>query len=461
MILFLMLTALAQSTHVPAPNQAKVVTIESEWSACIADAKKLSPKVAKYTRYHTFAFTRPRDREAWKLMHIFQLWSISREAEPPRPRRISDTLYAIYLPDYGIDPLVYGKLTFTDPYFHVRLTDNGVKPDGNTPSPAPWVGSVENQTLLRTLVDSQAPLLRADWFVVEVSIQDGRNGTGYYDFIGVKNLAEFQRAVGADPKLADEAKKRWRAVVKKSGISKFPREIERFGALDGGYWFTLDVLDKGTDKKNPIRNPFTFVHDVEEHYGKGPAGLPWYFLSNNKGERQDSAPDKIGTDTTRKGNRRIIDIGASCIRCHEEILRPIDNWVKETLKIPATGEFDEEKAIEIRRLFFRDLQGKLDRDRQDYVERLKECNGLTPKKNAENYGRLWDSYVEDQLTLNDCAREVGTNPNRLATTLAAVQAQGKLDPVLLDLISNPPSGVLREHWEEVFPIVQIYLGNKP
>lgn len=438
----------------------------TEWAAALEDARKLPPEIAKGTRYLSLYAVPSMDRAAWRAVLTFHLWSLSREAEPPQPRRVGATLLAIYLPDYGWPGELYGRLTFRDPYFHVRLTADGRKAIDDVPSPAPWVGRPADQDELRKLCVSQAPLLRADWFFVETSIQDGRGkvgeSTGYYDWIGVKDRDTFFKAVGADPKKADELKRRWRAIVKESGISQLPRQIERFDAIGGGLWFTMDFTKDGKGGQNALRNlGGDLKHDAEEHYAIGPAGLPWVMLCNDKGELQNFAPPEIGSDTTRPGNRKTIDCAASCIRCHKEILRPIDNWVSEALKVPATAEVDYAKAVEVRRLYFRDLQGKLKRDREAFAERLHECNGYTPAKNAETYARCWDWYFEGRLTLEQAARECGVSPKRLATVLIAVQAQKKLDPVLIDLVREPPGTVRREGWEEVFPIVQTYLGGPP
>lgn len=432
-----------------------------EWAAALADARRLPPEVARDTRYQTLYGVPEDDRPAWRWILTFHLWSTSREGEPGRPRRVTDTLYAIRLSEFGWPADLYGRLTFRDPYFHVLLTEDGKRPKGDVPSPAPWLGSAAAQDELRALTHSQVPLLRADWFFVETSIQDGRGtpgqGTGYYDWIGVTDRASFQRAVGHDPKLAAERHRQWRAIVKDSGVAHFPRQVERDDALGGGYWFTLDVLDDGKGDRNGLRKlGGDFRHQAEEHYAIGPAGLPWTFLCDAEGNAQASAPDKIGTDDTRPGRRRIIDVNASCVRCHKEILRPLDNWFSE-LTASASAEVPYEKAQELRRLYVRDLQAKLKQDRQAFVDRLKECNGLTPKANAELYARLWDWYAEGRLSLADCAREAGVTPRRLGEVLLAVQRQKKLDPVLADLVRSKPLKIRREHWEEVFPIVQTYL----
>lgn len=444
-------------------GQGPLPSPASEWSAALADARTLPPHVAQFTRYQTIAFTRHGDREAWRSLLTFHLWSISKEAEPPQLRFVSSSLFAIYLPDFGIPPTTYGRLTFREPYFHALLTSDGKRPLSDVPSPAPWIGPASAQDELRKLTHSEVPLVRADWFFVETSIQEGRGepgkGTGYLDFIGVTDRNSFFKACGVDPKLADEAKRRIRAIVKRSGVAHFPRQVERMDALGGGAWFTLDVLDEGKGNRNAMSQlGKDFHHQAERHYAIGPAGMPWVFLCDETGKSQNSAPDRLGVDTTRTGARKIIDVGASCFRCHKEILRPIDSWVSEALKAPTAANVDYDRAIDERRLYFRDMQSKLKRDREAFADRLKECNGLTPAANAEAYIRLWDWYAEGELTLIDCARELGCTPKHFESALKAVKAKGALHPNFTDLL-NKDGTILRHQWEESYGLAQTYIGG--
>ena len=219
-----------------------------EIEAALADAEKLDPYAAKYTRYFTFANSttqNPEEIAEAKAVLTFHLWGISHEADPPKLRDVNNHLVAIRLDECGIDPFVYGRLLFRDPYHHVPLTEDGKKESAR--AAAFWLGDPGSVSKLIKLTNSQVPILRWDWFLAETSIQEGRGvagtGTGLYDFYGITSRADFQKKVGADPKLAEGLKRRWRAVVKESGVAHFPRQVERFDALGGGYWFTLDVLD--------------------------------------------------------------------------------------------------------------------------------------------------------------------------------------------------------------------------
>lgn len=447
-------------------SRAHAQPMGEEITAALTDARTLPPEIAKYMRYFTFSNStvqKPEEVAEADAMLTFWLWSIAHEASPPKLRYVSPTVVAIRLDEFGIDFFTFGRLFFRDPYFHAPLTGDGKKETDR--AAGFWLGKPEDVAELIKLTTSQTPLLRWDWFLVETSIQEGRGkpgeGTGIYDFYGITKRDDFFKVVGADLKKADELKRRWRAIVKESGVAYFPRQAERFDVVGGGAWFTLDVLDAPLGKRNALRQlDKDFAHQAEEHYAPGPAGLPWYLACAADGTLQNSAPDRVGPDKTRTGNRTTIDVGASCVRCHKEILRPIDNWAADSFRHPTTAEIPYEKAIETRRIYFNNIRAKLDQDRRAYVERLKECNGLTAEKNATLFAKWLDRYTEDRLSIADCARELGTTVERLQPVLIAVKAAGKLDPVLADLIAKPnPGKVRRDQWEEVFPIAQIYLGG--
>jgi hypothetical protein len=457
----------------PPPAAVPQIAVSGDWQsdvdACLQDARSLPVEAAAYTRYFTFRNSTVREAEELKTAAqalTFHLWSIAHEPEPPQLRWVNPTLAAINLESFGIDKFVFGRLTLRDPYHHVRLTRDGQK--GEASAAAPQLAAADGGKAVSELIkltSSQAPLLRWDWFFTETSIQEGRGtpgqGTGYYDFIGVTSRDDFQKAVGADPKVAERLSRRWRAIIKDSGVAHFPRQIERIDALGGGYWFSLDVLDAPTARRNALRQLGTdFEHQAEEHYAIGPAGMPWVLVCNEKGALQPSAPDKIGPDKTRSGNRTTIDAGAGCFRCHKEILRPLDNWVTETLRQPVTAELAYDKARAAQRLYFRGIQAKLENDRKSFADRQMECNGLDPKKNADLYIYWQDRYNEDRLTLADVARELGTTERRLLQTCQAMQSQKTLDPILADFVVHPPNKIRRESFEELFGVLMIYLGGK-
>jgi hypothetical protein len=463
--------AIALSSVPALPSPATAIRAALEDARKLADPVRGRPATLPYTRYLSLYNVPPAERADVVRWLTFWLWSLSREADPLRPRWVRPDLVAIDLRDYGIDPYVYGRLAAVDPYFHLATTVDGVRPlqEGLY---ATWLPTKETAELALLLgpapgVPCATAVLRADWFVVQTSIQDGRGkvgeGTGYYDFLGIRSREDFHKLVGFDARLAAERKAEWRAIVESSGVSYFPRQIVRAGAVDAGYWFTLDALDDARGARNALRKlDRDYEHQAEEHYGVGPSGLFMFLLTDAKGALQDSAPDKIGPDKTRQPhNRTRIEVGASCVRCHFEGLRPIDSWAKDVLQAPAAAVVGDAEALRIRRLYFRDLEAHRKRDNLAYADRLRECNGLSPAANAKLFARMWDGYTETRLTIGDCARELGTSPERLLEVLLAVRAQGKLDPAFAGLVAARPRPISRAGFEEVYPAAQLYLGGQP
>lgn len=445
------------------PAQQQPSSPNSEMLVALADAQRLQPEIAEYTRYLTTFAVPEQHRQTFEKVLTFHLWSISLRANPPQLRRVSPTVLAMDLRDFGIDKFVYGRLQWRDPYFHVPLTKDGKTLDQSSSYFGFWL-EPKAITELAKLTKSSVPILRADWFFVETSIQDGRGkpgeGTGYYDFIKVRSRKDFEKLVGFDEKIAERREAEWIAVVKDSGVAYHSRQVVRYGSIDGGYWVTRDVLDEGKADRNAIeRLDKDFKHQAEEHYGIGPSGLPVYFLSDADGVIQDAAPDKIGVDTTRPGKRKRIEICMSCVRCHVEILRPFDNWIAENIVIPNQALLAKERADLLRTKYFRDLSGKLLRDNQSYSDRLKECNGLTPAANAKAYAVAWDRYAEDQLTIEDCARECGSTVQTLRIVLESQAEQQLLRPALVELVGKRKKvgTIKREHWEELYPVVIMLL----
>lgn len=468
MIAVLTIAALAGAAPPPSPEPPATAAVRE----ALADARRLAqvqPQALPYTRYLSLHHAPESERPDLVRWLTFWVWSLSREADPPRPRQVTAGLYAIDLRDYGWDPYVYGRLAAVDPYFHVGVTVNGKAADQKGLY-APWLPSSEVAALSLLLgpapgVPCQTAILRADWWVVQTSIQDGRGkpgeGTGYYDFLGIRNRADFEKLIGFDPKLAAR-RAEWRAIVAESGVAHFPRQVVRFGAVDAGYWVTLDVLDDNRGERNALRRlDGEYTHQAEEHYGVGPSGLFVFLLSDAAGVLQDSAPDKIGADKTRQPrNRTRIEVGASCVRCHAEGLRPIDSWAREVLQVPSTAQVDEARERRLRQLYFRDLESHRKRDNQAYADRLRECNGLTPAANAKLFARLWDAY-EAPLTVEACARELGTTPARFLAALQHQRARQVLDPAFAGLLAVKPRPIRRDVWEEVFPLAMLYLGGAP
>jgi hypothetical protein len=419
-------------------------------AAAAVDMAKLPPGVRTSTRYLSLYNVPEKKRAEWAKVLDFHANSLSREAEFTRLRPAGAGLYALNIDDYGWKAATWERLLSAEPYFHAaverEVTEDwpgGKGDDGKEYAPgrytfkkrskshAPWLEARDSAYLAKE-TGSGVPIVRADWFVYQTAIQLDRRA-GYYDFLGLgKKQADFEDLIGADREKAKKVKKEISAVLARSGVTLQNRAIFRFGAITGGYWVTADyktsqkaqnvlrLLDRGTEPPEG---------DASEQYGFLPNGLFTFWLQNGAGERQDVAPDFIASDGRASGNDRRVHVGVSCVRCHTEGLRPIDDYVRRVFRGAVTlASPDYEKHKRLRQLYLSDLEGQLRRDRDDYARRLHELTALKPQEVARAYGDAFDGYAEADLGLDDAARELGVDMKTLLAALKAKASRAKIDP---------------------------------
>lgn len=340
-----------------------------------------------------------------------------------------------------------------------------VKEKAPSPAHAPWLPG-RDIAALALACNSDAPILRADWFLYWTAIENDRQGSGYYSFLGLgKKESDFQELVGVDVKLAKKVKKEMAASVGRSGVTLNNRGIEWYASITGDYYRTQDYKTS-TFKQNTIRllagDTEPPAGDASEQYGTLPNGLFAFWLQNDKGERQDSAPDFIASDGSASGTDRRVHAGKSCIVCHSEGIRPVNDWVRRVYSGPLSlASPDYETLKRLRRLYLSDLEGQVKRSQRNYGEVLAKVNGLTSEANARAYGRVWDAYFETDLGVDDVCRELNVQPAAFLAALKAYASKGGADPILSGLLANPPERIRREHFEEVFSIAQTIVRTKP
>ncbi len=450
--------------------------LESEHAAALADARKLGP-AAVGVRYLTIYNVPEARRIELRQVIDFATNSLSREAEIVRTQLVAPTLLRLNIFNYGYDPKVWDKLATVDPFFHVQLkivkgaiaqhyfsAQTGSKAgwyaaqaqsDVTVAAIAPWLPAADAAELV-ALTQTAAPILRADWWFSQVFIQAGRKGTGYYDFLGVKSRDDFDKLIGFNRKESQRVKKETAAIVARSGVSNFPRQVFAEQAVTGPRFETRDVLDDNKDARNPLRQlDDAFRHQAEETYGHLSNGLYAFHLSDDKGVQQETAPDKIGSDKTAPGNDGRIHVGVSCCRCHVEGLRAIRDWGRQVFSGPLKlSSPDPEKLRRLQQLYLGELQEKVDDSIRVYVRVLSRTNGLTPEANAKAVGRAWESYIERDVLPKDVAAEFGMEEKAYLTILrAAFKANPLADPVLAAHLANPPVAIRQDDWEQLMPLV--------
>lgn len=455
-----------------APNPYGAETV-----AAYTDAIKLPPETVVTVRYLSFWWVTSTKRE--EAVKVVQFWvnSLSKRAALKPLRQVTTTLYAVDLYHYNIDPKVWENFSKVDPYFHVQIkTEDKVIPwkggvwpgDGKyyepgafpqkiegekTAASAPWLPTKEIATLI-TLTQSQSPVLRADWWLVQTAIQDDRQGVGYYDFLGTKDRDEFDKLVALDIKASQKIEREFAGIVKRSGVARLPRQIFRFQSLTGGYWQTRDALDNNREARNALRNlDKDYKHQAEEIYGTLPNGLFAFFLCDQNGVRQDSAPDKIGPWREYPGIDGRIHVGLACAGCHAEGLRPFKDWAKSsysgdfTLNSP---DFATLKRLES--IYLTDLTEWFEEDNQRYARALKKITGYTPAQAAKAIVAVYAGYQERDLMPKEAAAEFGLTEQEYLARLKAFFLLNKLaDPVLADHIRG--DSIRADDWEQLIPLV--------
>ena len=199
--------------------------------------------------------------------------------------------------------------------------------------------------------------------------------------------------------------------------------------------------------------------DVEEHYAPLFNGLPVTFLNDSKGVRQDSAPDKIGSNThpLQVGMDKRIHINIACLQCHNQgVLQPIEDVVRATY----TGRLgvlsnDKNVALELSRQYGSNLYKALEKDRAEYQEAFIKPTGVAIKQSVELYSKAFTNYAYTRITRAMAARELGVREDQLTRALrdASIRlghGDFRTDTFLLDV----PRSIPRLTWEDAFQDTQ-------
>lgn len=444
-----------------------------------------------YIRYFSIYNIPDKDRSTFLKVLAFHCNSLSRKAKLTHPQPVDKNLLYVDLRDYKWNIEVWEKLAQVEPFFHAILEVTEEKYE-SSPWPggdwegryyppnsfnyqkkvkktkkqsvlAPWL-PVKEVKYLASETESVVPIVRADWFFRQTAINEERVA-GYYSFLDFKSRDDYFKLIDLDIKKAKEREREVSSIFQRSGVARFNRQIDRFGALDAGAWRTRDVLRKQTQEFNAVNNlNGDFRHDAEEHYGFLPNRLFVFYLSDKNGKQQDKAPPEIGPDTTSTSNDGNIHIGLSCIRCHVEGLRPLKDYGRKLFQgSTKLVVYDKEKFERLERLYLLPLQNDYDDDLAKYVRALIQLNGAdwTPARNANSYKQVWKMANDDDVTLEVAVRELGggITKEKLVAALRGYASPppaglGQLVPnALLAFMKEEPLPMLRDHWDECFPIV--------
>ena len=311
---------------------------------------------------------------------------------------------------------------------------------------------------LIALTQSQVPIVRADWLLFQTAIQEGREGHGYYDFLGLgQKRQDWDNLVGANIQTSRKLRKAHRAIIGRSTVTLNNRGMEGGATLTEGIRMLTDDFAASQDVKNPLR---LLQEDARRDGGEGlgnmPNGLLAAWVENAQGNRLNAVPDNIASDKTSRSPDRRVHAG-QCWRCHEEGYKPVDDWARRIYAPPFSLDSpDARLQRELRAAYLSDLKGFIKRGNDVYLAALQKLDWKTTREWSQAFADEWSEYADQDRTADDIARELGVDPKKFAAGLraylAAEKAAGRLpDPVIAGLVQGIPARI--EHVEELVPLL--------
>ncbi len=486
-------------------GSARALTPNQAVAAALSDLDAIAKEDQTFTRY-LFLPPDATNYDSFVLALKLHVNLISREATLAYPHLVAEGVFRVDLREYQWNPKVWEKLADVDPYFHrldskeivehedvyenvYRWWPGGVWSGDNCYYPAnsfQYYTREKRQKEIRKkvvkrdlyvpqgagqlaslalLTESNAPIVRADWFLAQGARQTSLDneedtGVGYYDWLELASLKDYLRLIGEDEKTFLRIEQELRSVVGESGVAQGNRQIVQTGAQAGKHWTTLEVKKqkaRGIAIQNLRRGEFDFA--AQEHYAPLPNTLPVTFLNDAKGVRQSSVPDFIAGDNSPLNRSRDlrVHINLACMRCHEgRVLQPIEDDVRPVY----TGRLltvtnDKGVALELKRQYGSNLDKALQLDRSLYQDAFTLVTGKKPQEAAALYSDAFSRYAYSRVTAEMAAAEMGVTVGQLRKALrdaATRLGRGdfRTDPFIAPIIRTIP----RENWEDAFQDTQ-------
>lgn len=522
-------------------DSARATALCEEVRAALADARRIPKGSAKYWRYLTVYNIRDlKLRELHEqIVVLYHLNCLSHEPDIARPVKVSPTLYRINTLYYGEQfAKTYENLAKTNAYFpcfervqfvplakvekvehaatdiwvirgsFVRVQLDGVRQGEATyrkTGPNEWTrhnfvaeALLPKQVELKEakvatflpadeilelskILESVAPLLRADFVFYRTVVSDNKTGDGYYDFHGLKTRDDAYKLAGLDLDVVARLRLDRAAMVGKSrvAVNKI-RQVWWVKAYTGSWWQTFDINAKGKAERNLLvltgqaLNKVDFKHDAEETYFHLSNGLWAVFASDANGVLQATVPDTVAHDKTSTDNDGRIRNCYSCFGCHMDGLQPIADWGRSAYRASenflrdgqvALGSGDPKRLLRNQQLYLSNLEEKFEADQLAFAKKVKEINGMKPPEIAAGIRKVFDTYYNTELGMKELAVELGIEDKdwreALVSYLDDRTRQGLVvDPILAAVAKEKNSlPMIRDHVEERFAIMQAIYGE--
>jgi tetratricopeptide (TPR) repeat protein len=339
----------------------------------------------------------------------------------PLPVDQSRTLLRIDLRDYSWTPDNWRKVVESYPY--------GIR----------YAGA----DLVAQLSGAVLPYIRADWFV-----RTAARPPLYHALLDLPDkVRDLEKRLGVDgvKNFADE-KRMFRAGLRKSGVSRNNRVIERHEAAHGAYWRSYDFATSVAEQ-NIFKNPLELDPAGGEMIFNLPNGLQGYMITSAGGDRIDEAPTNIVFD--KGASDPVVRTGISCMKCHYAGMKVFTDDMRPVLTQLAGSKptFDLAKAL-VLYAPQATIDSSLKGDAEAYRRAIEAAGGkVSSNERTEPVNALSRKY-EDDLTVGQAAAEAGLD-------VPAFQERLKRSPRLVGalgfgqlLVSG--GGYKRDAWEEYF-----------
>lgn len=418
----------------------------------LADVQTLPREKRPWARYVSAYPAEEKDLPALAKALSFVVNSLSRNNVPVPPAPVPNAggrLWRLDLREYCISRRSWGDLAkkgsgrapFPEPYFHLALRHSGKL------AQAPWLPEDE-AALLSGLTGSVAPVLRADWFAWNATLEPR-----YHELLGLPETeAELQKLFDADVRTTDELGVQVRGAVLRSEVAPNARGLERLPTRlrhgRGYYWRSVDS-GSSIEADDAVGDLLT-KGDAHEIIFSLPNGLQGYYITDGAGKRVDRADTKFARDRRNPFNWVEVEI-RNCFTCHALGMIPVRDAVREeaggplALALQKYGEKDPDRARRIRdRYFAADLGQLITADQQSFAAAVKATNGLSPGANALALLQVLLRYEAD-LKLDGLPAETGYPKEIVLGVLERAGGTG-LDHSASRL-ARPGTFTRRDQWE--------------
>lgn len=424
----------------------------------LADLQTLDTSTQKQCRYLSLAFMPANKRARYTQVLDFVLNSLSRRQSMVYCTPVAGSngcVVRMMLSEYrqgtegwytlakrGSGPArVTTKQDQPEHYYNINLRELSVA-STTADAPGTWFDITAYESV-RALTGSEYPIVRADWFIANASLNPG-----YSELLGIKTLGDFNKLVRFRTEDQDLS---GRAVVADSQlVSLHQRGIEFTPKVNGTYWQTYDFL-KGSGVNDLLKDPLRRKRDAGEVFAELPNGLQAFALVDGADKIIDVADGNIVSDQVTPWKNKLVWNGLySCTNCHRDGAQDIVDEVRPLTSPPRGLLTKNQKGFQdFVDLYSKNIEAELLTTRTRYAAAvIAASRGLKPEENTTAYGQAFVEFQQKPLDLAQAAREVGCTPDQLKAIMGRILEP---DPAVTTLLAGRP--LRRDLWEVAFPLV--------